>query len=829
MQTDNFEIEPFPDLSDFRPEGPVTRRLRVCIVTEEIFGPVRNGGISSTYMYLAKMLAKAGHDVSVLYLKSRIVEDHSIEYWIDWYAQDGVTLVPMPDADFKCLGGFWQIRHHSVYRWLKAQPDFDVVHTSEWRGGCYYALLAKKQGLAFQNTVFIMKTSSPHVWNRHYQMQFLTDAEVGNVMYPEQMCVENGDIVVGGSAHLLRFMENVGYKLPDGRTFVQPNVIELAHLDIEDKRASVGPGDVVHCQELAFFGRLETRKGLEVFCEALDYLVARGTAPEKVSFLGKPGALLSEPTLNSLQYLDRRAVKWPFEIEIHTGFNQLEVISYLTETNRIAIMPSLIENSTMAVYEALIYNVPFIASNAGGTPELVAPEHHAEMLVPARPRELADGIARALRDGARVGRCSFDNSENLKVWNSFHEFLAARFEKVGAAEIIEEVNYSSDRGPAARLSPTSLSVCLLHRGPARGAQSAIDALVAEPSERPTQIVVASHEHGEATHEFAFLRDTLTAPEGVSLNVVAANERSLGEAYNLARGHATGTALVFARSDIHTLYKQACGILSRAFENSDASVFTCFFDKPEATGTILHHVPIGGDLAAGFYDRSNMGSSMIAIRADLFDQRGGFTDIFGVDGVEHNFVFGALLDGAKVEIIPERIVLEDRAHDSLSLNQTSARYLVARDLIQSSSYAMRRLLLNRDISQARSTPPGASLESQLMLWALPSKIRNMQVLEDAARLHKSWTDVLIKRPWAFEEWLAVRRLNQLAGIKDPYFAQDELVLNALPDGIDSLGDVMDIVQNGEKWSETWKKRPLSLPYVAAVRRLQKVYSRRIEQP
>lgn len=818
MQKDDFEITPFPNLSGFDVQDKAQRRLRVCIVTEEIFGPVRNGGISSTYMYLAKMLAKAGHDVSVLYLKGRASEDHSIDHWIDWYAEDGVTLVPLPNPGWNYSGAMWQVRHYAAYHWLKSQPDFDIIHTSEWRGGCYYALLAKRQGLAFQNTIFLVKTSSPHVWNRHYQMQFLTDAQAFKVMYPEQMCVENGDIIIGGSAHLLRFMERVGYSLPEGRVFVQPNVIELAHLDIEDKRPPVEPGDVVQCDELAFFGRIETRKGLEVFCEALDYLVARGTAPSKVSFLGKPGALLSNPDMNSLQYLEERAKNWPFEVEIHTGFNQLQVISYLTAKNRIAVMPSLIENSTMAVYEALIYKVPFIASNAGGTPELVAPEHHDETLVPARPRELADGLERALRDGARVGRCSFDNTENLRVWNAFHEFLAARFETATASQIIEEMRYA---GAPHVASAPRLSMCLLHRGPAKAAQTVIDALVKEAEGRPDQIVLAVHEHGENTDAFAELKGSVSAPEGVALDVISANERSLGEAYNLARQYATGDALVFARTDIHMPDPKAASTLRSAFTYSDASIFTCFYDTIDQNSEKpRHHICIGADMSSGFYDRKSMGSSMIALRAELFDRRGGFTDIFGVDGVEHNFVFSAIHGGEKVEIIPEHLVVEQVEMDSLTLNQTSAQYLVARDLIQAPSYPLRRLLLDSDIDHTPLKPANGDVIYQLTLSALPSRFRDIAALEDAFHKKERWGRILMQRPWAFEEWMAVRRLNRFKWQENTKPNAETLALNALPDEISSVETIEKIIRSDTKWSDIWKKKPHKLTYVAAVRRLKK---------
>ena len=67
--------------------------------------------------------------------------------------------------------------------------------------------------------------------------------------------------------------------------------------------------------------------------------------------------------------------------------------------NRLAVMPSLIENSSLAVYEALICKVPFIASDSGGTPELVDPADHPYVLCAAHPVPLADRLALALERG----------------------------------------------------------------------------------------------------------------------------------------------------------------------------------------------------------------------------------------------------------------------------------------------------------------------------------------------------------------------------------------------------------------------------------------------
>ena len=231
MQEDLFAVEPFPDLSRYRPAGDGGRPLRVCIATEEIFGPVRNGGIASTYYHLARTLAADGHDVTILYLKGRICENETIEHWIGFYADLGITFVPLENEKLPLKGPavFWQSRYYNFYRWLKLQPSFDVVHTSEWRGGAYYALHAKRQGLAFRDTLFLVKSSSPWIWNRHYTMRTVeTDAQLV-CMFAERRTLELADLVIGGSAHLLNSC-GTGYRLPEGRTFVQPNIIDLQDL-----------------------------------------------------------------------------------------------------------------------------------------------------------------------------------------------------------------------------------------------------------------------------------------------------------------------------------------------------------------------------------------------------------------------------------------------------------------------------------------------------------------------------------------------------------------------------------------------------------------------
>ena len=229
---DAWQLE-LPDLGSLpKGEGP-RRNIRICIATEDIVGPVRNGGIGTTYAALAELLAGEGHDTTVLYLGGTRVENETAEHWIHVYAEKGVKLVPVPNyaASEHVSAGApqWFAPMYNMYRYLSEHP-FDVVHVSEWRGSAYLSLLAKRQGLGLQDTLFIVKTSSPWLWNRLYGSLPLEQAPELAKTIAERRSVELADMVVGGSLHLIRWMETQGYDVPRRRSYVQPNVVRFDHL-----------------------------------------------------------------------------------------------------------------------------------------------------------------------------------------------------------------------------------------------------------------------------------------------------------------------------------------------------------------------------------------------------------------------------------------------------------------------------------------------------------------------------------------------------------------------------------------------------------------------
>lgn len=73
--------------------------------------------------------------------------------------------------------------------------------------------------------------------------------------------------------------------------------------------------------------------------------------------------------------------------------------------NVLVIIPSLVENSPYTVYECLINNVNFLASNVGGIPELIPQEHHAEVLFIPTPVDLYGKIHYRLKYKYKTRAC----------------------------------------------------------------------------------------------------------------------------------------------------------------------------------------------------------------------------------------------------------------------------------------------------------------------------------------------------------------------------------------------------------------------------------------
>ena len=346
---------------------------RVCIASYEFVGPTRTGGIGTAYTSLAEALADAEHEVMLLFTGWEEAAADPFSHWVRHYRERGIDLQRLPQADPKSIetGHRHAVRSYQAYghlRELERKRPFDVIHFPEVLGHGYYSLCARRLGIAFENTTIAIGTHSSTSWVLEANGTVFQAIDDFADDFIEQRCVEMCDVLISPSAYMFDWMRARGWRLPE-RHFVQQYARSLA---AEPANAissdGGGPGDT--STEIVFFGRLEPRKGLRVFCDALDLLASEH--PERaatVTFLGKRASI---DGVDAESYLHDRESAWPWPVEIIDDLGQPDALAYLRSPGRrLTVIPSLADNSPNTVYEALALRIPFVASRVGGTAELI--------------------------------------------------------------------------------------------------------------------------------------------------------------------------------------------------------------------------------------------------------------------------------------------------------------------------------------------------------------------------------------------------------------------------------------------------------------------------
>ena len=609
----------------------MTRRpIRTCIVTADITGPIRNGGIGSAYYSLARLLADSGHEVTVLYALGQHSEQHPIRHWVKWYESCGITFVPLPTPDGPELKGSVYVKTAwAVYEWLKTRT-FDVVHFHEWRGIGFYALNAKKQGLCLGNAVTVVGSHSPTLWHQEGMRELPRGADDVELDFIERESVAQADVLWSPSQHMVEWMLSHGWGLPRRRFLHQYVMRERTARD-----ASRQP-----INELCFFGRLETRKGLDLFCAAVNLLVQRGTIPSRVTLLGKVATV---DGLDSSEYVARHAVNWPMPWQIISTLDRTGAMAYLKGQGRLAVLPSRLDNLPYTVLECLGAGVPFVTSTTGGIPEMVHSSDHAATLFELQPEALARTLAQALTDGIRPARFRISPDTTDRGWLRFHERLARQ---------------ARTRRPAARPRKPLVTICVTHRDRPELLRQALASIRQQTYKRFEVVLV---DDGSERPESHTALDAL-APEfrrrGWTI-VRHETNRYPGAARNTAARHARGEYLLFMDDDNCAKAHELQTFVSAA-QASRADIISCFLDVFQSNEApngkpALHRWPfVGGSLGLGVL-RNCFGDTNSLVRAKVYRALGGMTEDHGTGCEDWEFMAKAAVRGYRITVVPEALV------------------------------------------------------------------------------------------------------------------------------------------------------------------------------
>ena len=624
-------------------EDPAPKK-RICIATSSIGGPLERESRGTALHHLACVTAGCGHEVTIAYVAGDATDSRLMEQTREYYSGLGISFQPIvPDAVANTELVKVLAPTSSLLGWLRSRDrPFDVVHVSDSQGLGYDPLLAKSLGIALGSTHFVVHGHGPTLWKHEGNGRLLSSQHEFGWVFMERRSVELADTLVCASAAPLRWMRRAGYVLPV-RSFVCPEPFPAPDASPAAAFARAGR-DGAKVEEVVYYGRLEPRKGLRLFIDAMNRLMHKGGLPAGVTFLGGAAEWIDAPDL-----IRDAAKAWPTRVRIITDYRAEEALAYLSQPGRLAVLCSPQGNSALAVTECLHAGIPFVATATGETADQVAPEDRARAIVAPDHVSLGDRVAALAGRPAGAVRPRFDLGRSHDAWSRWHAQNAplrasrARFERKAQRSMSET---------------PPVTVCIVHHERPELVRMAVDSVLAQDYPALEAVLV---DDGSTSAEALAALDVVEgefAERG--WRVLREENRHGGAARNRAAGAGRGEWLLFLDDD-NVLFADAVSRLVRAarFSRADAvSAAAIRFtgNGDPRTDVSMHGIPIRYLGAARAWNRFRnvAGDTCGLVSREAFTAVGGFPEDYGV-WLQDMCLFNRLLEaGYRAEPMPDPV-------------------------------------------------------------------------------------------------------------------------------------------------------------------------------
>lgn len=400
-------------LNGLHPEGQTLQpKSRVAIITGELQGYGASGGIGTAYAELAQLLADSGHAVDVLLVGGAADANGP--------PLRGVRVEPIPWDGLTRVEMARRLRNR-LLAW-----SGDVVHVADWLG----LGSGLKAALEEQGTWILCGLHGPSAWTRSGNpwprngdsgLDVAPEAlyEEGLIMALEEDTLRHADLLVSPSNAMATWVRD-HIAVDGGPRGARPLVVQRNCPSRTRLAVAAGGGSEPH--SLVYFGRLEERKGLLLFLEALAQMPRR---PEQVHFLGGDCRIGERSQGSELAAARLAQLGLPAHFHLHCP--REEALALLASLGAVVVLPSLIENSPYALEELLGSGLRIVATAVGGNAELVLPE--GAVLAAPTPESLAAHLQEALhgpQPERYVLEAAVPDWQRSLSWLAFHERLPRR-------------------------------------------------------------------------------------------------------------------------------------------------------------------------------------------------------------------------------------------------------------------------------------------------------------------------------------------------------------------------------------------------------------------
>ncbi|MCT4565414.1 MAG: glycosyltransferase [Maledivibacter sp.] len=615
---------------------------KVCIVTPDLVGPIKNGGVGTYAYYLALELTKNNYITTILFTGPCF--NHNNKYWTKYYEKLNIEYLHINELqkpEYDMNNDWFLVKSYVIYEYLK-KKDYDFVHFQEWKANGFHTIQGKKNHDNFQNTQLTVTMHSSTQWiNQGMHWWNNRPTSDTKLEWCERYCCKNCDLLISPSKHMFDWAKVNGWELNENRSII-PYCFQNHLRTSLDKNL-----DLKH---LIFFGRLETRKGLEIFCDSVVYLKeVQPNLFSEISFIGKNHECNGIP---SNQFIGDKFKNIEINYNIYSNFNSFEAIQYLKEQNGIAVIPSKLDNYPFTVIECIENKISFIASNVGGIPEMVNKDILFEPTV--------DSLSNKLLDLDKV----------------FDEKIIHRYSKEKASQYWLELHRKNKELVKDHIKEKLLhdnplvSICIPYYNYGQYLPQLLKSISMNTYKNHEVIVVDDGSTEEESIEvFANMRNTYDKPNWTFLHK---ENGGIGNTRNFAAENAKGDYIIFMDADniafsnmiydfIYGIYKSKADCLTCHY-----NVFKKYDIENNNPRVEYRNMPIGAALESGIL-QNVFGDANFIIRKKVFFQIGGFTEERTTSWEDYDFLIRLNLLGYKQDVIPESLFWYRLTEDGFSRN------------------------------------------------------------------------------------------------------------------------------------------------------------------
>ncbi|MEC4868825.1 MAG: glycosyltransferase [Jaaginema sp. PMC 1078.18] len=541
---------------------PTAQKVAV-LVTNEFAGITKNGGIGTYYRVLSEKLNTEGWTVILLLCQTQQVFKGETPFesvhhiFSTAETTDSLSLQPFQQQILQQCNRTFNYESYACLFWIAAFSHHfaDAVIYSEfpeiWGLG-YRTIQAQKSGYLPNRCLVSVTAHGSFEWLREGNRQYFVEKLQWflQAYHYEQFSLENANLACTPSRFLAQKYKSYGYKTDNLKHL--PYFIPL----LESRFTSTSSASISDRIVLVFFGRLEERKGLLTFVEAIQSLPPEITSQLQIFFLGKVVPLQSPQLsqMNSQQYIEQELGH--LDIRIESQYSREAAFQFLqTLDSPIICLTSEQENLPHTALEMGQLPLTLVVAKAAGWQEaflLVQRQEGVYWFEPGSTTALTHTLIQVVRDRPpfpKVAEIATLEAVNTSLLNQRLELMSQAF---------------LDNTPKPPPTPqVAIALVLWQTSPTL--TECLESLAQQTYDN-LEVVVLSSDAEDITGSLAQIQTQF--PQFKYLT--AAASMSLGEAYNHLIGQIESDYILPLKGD-RTLSEDAIATLVTALTHSNSAI------------------------------------------------------------------------------------------------------------------------------------------------------------------------------------------------------------------------------------------------------------------